>query len=96
MARNTWIDTQLDGVAATIEAHASRLQSAGVAIQQSDDGLGNIPTQSATLIAAVQAQGTTEQKARLAKYTVDYQALKTVSAAASGAAVVQALRDLEV
>ena len=96
MARTTWIDTHLDEIQATIEQQTAQLQSQGNGINASHAVLAAIPTQQAALIAAVEADGTDEQKARLAGYTADFIAVRNVAAAANNAAVVQALRDLEV
>ena len=96
MARSTWINEQLAEVRKTIEQQTAQLQSQGNGINASHAVLAAIPTQQAALIAAVAADGTDEQKARLAGYTADFIAVRNVAAAANDAAVVQALRDLEV
>ena len=96
MSRSTWIDTRLDEVRDTIEQQAARLQSAANQVNQSATALAAIPAQFAGVIDAINAEGTAEQKSRLAAYMTDFQAVKGVAQAATARAEVQVLRDLEV
>lgn len=88
----TAIDRQLDDVAGRIDDQrkvlAKVIQNAGAA----SASLGEIPTDYAALIADIQAlpgsdEWETAVKARLSRYTTEFQALKTVADAIAAASV---------
>lgn len=89
MATSTEVDVALDAVAQIISDQRAVMLKAKSNAQQASDALDGLATNYADVIATVQSYGTSNAhealaKARLAKYTAEFQALKTVADGVAG------------
>lgn len=89
MATSTEVDVALDAVAQLISDQREVLKKAKSNAAIASAALAAVPTTYADVVSTIQAYGTTNAhealaKARLAKYTTEFQALKAIADGVAG------------